>query len=157
MVTRIKWANWRHQHFQQQAVRLHIKLRLADLQSGGIEISEGKICERAAMRRLLKPGEFYLGDRNYGADHSLFAQLDEIGCGYVLRLRNESTWEVIENHPLTPAAVAGGIALDILVRLGGKGAGGIRRIIILRRPEMKEDLILVTSSASSEMKNWRNS
>ena len=58
---------------------------------------------------------------------------------------DESTWEVIENHPLTPAAVAGGITLNSLVRLGGKGAGGIRRIIILRRPEMKEDLILVTS------------
>ena len=45
-------------------MRLHIKLRLADLQPSGIAISEGKICERAAMRRLLKPGEFYLGERN---------------------------------------------------------------------------------------------
>ena len=101
-------------------MRLHIKLRLADLQPSGIEISEGKICELAAMRRLLKPGEFYLGDRNYGADHHLFAELDEIGCGYVLRLRNESTWEVTENHPLSPAAVAGGIILDAKVRLGGR-------------------------------------
>ena len=64
VVTRMQWTDWRHQHCQQQAVRLHIKLRLADLQPSGIEISEGEICERAAMCRLLKPGEFYLGDRN---------------------------------------------------------------------------------------------
>lgn len=125
VVTRMKWAAWRHQHCRQQAVRLHVKLRLVDLQPGGIEISEGKICERAAMRRLLKPGEFYLGDRNYGTDHGLFAELDEIGCGYVLRLRNESTWEMVENHPLSPAAVAGGVILDAMVRLGSRGAGGL--------------------------------
>jgi hypothetical protein len=145
VVTRMKWADWRHQNCTQQAVRLHIKLRLADCQPGGIEISEGKICERAAMRRLLKPGEFYLGDRNYGADHGLFAELDEIGCGHVLRLNNTSTWQVVENHPLPPAAVAGGILLDAMVLLGHRGAGGIRRVIVLRRPGMKEDLILVTS------------
>jgi len=125
VVTRMKWAAWRHQHCRQQAVRLHVKLRLVDLQPGGIEISEGKICERAAMRRLLEPGEFYLGDRNYGTDHGLFADLDEIGCGYVLRLRNESTWEMVENHPLSTAAVAGGVILDAMVRLGSRRAGGL--------------------------------
>ena len=145
VVSRMKWAAWRHQHGEQKAVRLHIKLRLADLQPGGLEISEGKICERAAMRRMLKPGEFYLGDRNYGADHALFGQLEEMGCGYVLRLRNESKWEVVEVHPLTPAAVAAGVTLDAMVRLGHRGAGGLRRVIVMRRPEMKEDLILVTS------------
>ena len=31
--------------------------------------------------------------------------------------------------------------------LGARGAGGVRRIVILRRPEMKEDLILITSEA----------
>ncbi len=144
VVSRMKWADWRHQHCEQKAVRLHVKLRLADLQPGGLEISEGKICERAAMRRLLKPGEVYLGDRNYGRDHALFSQLEAMGCGYVLRLRNESTWEVVERHPLTPAAAAEGVTLDAMVRLGNRGKGGIRRVIVLHRPEMKEALILVT-------------
>lgn len=152
VVTRMKWADWRHQHGEQKAVRLHIKLRLADLQpGGGLEISEGKTCERAAMRRLVKPGEFYLGDRNYGSDHALFGELEELGCGYVLRLRNESIWEVVENHPLDAAAVAGGITLDALVRLGSRGGGGLRRLVILRRPGMKEDLILVTSEPLEEL------
>ncbi len=90
------------------------------------------------MRQMLKPGEFYLGDRNYGSDFALFDELDALGCGYVLRLHNEVTWEVTEHHPLTPEAVAEGVILDAIVRLGYCGCGGTRRIIVFNRPEMKE-------------------
>lgn len=145
VVTRMKWAQWRHQHCEQKAVRLHVKLRLADEQPGGFEVTEGKICERAAMRRMLEPGEFYLGDRNYGTDFALFSELGELGCGYVLRLRNEAKWEVEQNHPLTPQAIAGGVTQDAIVRLGDRGRGGRRRVIVFRRPGMKEAVILVTS------------
>lgn len=151
VVTRMKWAEWRNQHCEQKAVRLHIKLRLADEQPDGFELTEGKVCERAAMRRMLKPGEFYLGDRNYGSDFALFKELDALGCGYVLRLRNEVTWKVVENHPLTPEAVAEGVILDATVKLGTRGRGGIRRIIVIQRPRMKEAVILVTSEPFSRL------
>jgi hypothetical protein len=145
VVTRMKWAEWRHQHCKQNAVRLHVKLRFNDDQPDDFRVTEGKICERAAMRQMLKPGEFYLGDRNYGSDFALFDELDALGCGYVLRLRNEVTWEVIEHHPLTPEAVAEGVTLDAIVKLGYRGCGGTRRIIVFKRPEMKEAVILVAS------------
>lgn len=145
VVPRMGWANWRHQHCEQKAVRLHVKLRLADLQPDGTLVTEGRICERAAMRRMLKAGEFYLGDRNYGADHGLFIELVEMGCGFVLRLRNETTWGLVGNHPIPPEAVAGGVKLDAMVRLGHRGAGGIHRVVVLERPGMKEAVMLVTS------------
>ncbi len=145
VVPRMGWANWRHQHCEQKAVRLHVKLRLADLQPDDTRVTEGKICERAAMRSMVKPGEFYLGDRNYGADHALFGELERMGCGYVLRLNNSTLWHVVQEHPLSPAAVAEGVKLDATVRLGGRGAGGLRRIIVLQRPGMKEAVVLVTS------------
>jgi hypothetical protein len=145
VVTRMGWAEWRHQHCQQNAVRLHVKLRLTDEQPGDFRLTEGKICERAAMRQMLKPGEFYLGDRNYGADFTLFDELDAMGCGYVLRLRNEVTWEVLESYPLSPEAIARGVTLDATVRLGYRGSGGIRRIVVFKGPEMTEELILITS------------
>lgn len=151
VVTRMKWAEWRHQHCEQNAVRLHVKLRFTDEQPDDFRVTEGKICERAAMRRMLKPGEFYLGDRNYGADFALFDELDALGCGYVLRMRNEVTWEVIESHPLTPEAVAQGVTLDAIVRIGNRGRGGIRRIIVFKRPEMKEEVILITSEPFDQL------
>jgi hypothetical protein len=145
VVPRMAWANWRHQHCEQKAVRLHVKLRLADLQPDGTLITEGKICERAAMRRMLRPGEFYLGDRNYGADLGLFGELEEMGCGYALRLCNGVTWEVVQHHPIPPEAVAEGVKLDAMVRLGQRGDGIPRRVIVLERPGMKEAVVLVTS------------
>jgi len=151
VVTRMKWAEWRHQHCEQKAVRLHAKLRLTDEQPDDFRVTEGKICERAAMRQMLKPGEFYLGDRYYGSDFALFDELDTLQCGYVLRLRNEVKWEVLESHSLAPEAIAGGVKLDAIVRLGHRGGGGIRRIVVMRRPEMKEDLILITSESFDEL------
>lgn len=151
VVTRMKWAQWRHQHCQQNAVRLHVKLRFSDDQPADFRVTEGKTCERAAMRQMLRPGEFYLGDRNYGADFALFDELEALGCGYVLRLRNEATWEVVEKHPLTPQAVAEGVTLDAMVRLGYRGGGGLRRIVVFKRREMKEEVILITSEPFCEL------
>jgi hypothetical protein len=147
VVTRMKWAEWRHQNSKQNAVRLHVKLRLTDDQPDDFRITEGKVCERAAMRQMLKPGEFYLGDRNYGSDFALFNLLEEKDCGYVLRLRNEVKWQVIKSHSLSPEAIAEGVSLDATVSLGHQGGGGIRRIIVFKRPEMKEELILITSES----------
>jgi hypothetical protein len=151
VVTRMEWAEWRHQHCKQNAVRLHAKLRVSDEQLDDFRVTEGKICERVAMRQMLKPGEFYLGDRNYGTDFALFSELDELDCGYVLRLRNEAKWEVIESHPLSPEAIAKGITLDATVRLGHRGGGGIRRIVVFKKPAMKEDLILITSEPVEDL------
>ena len=145
VVNRMSWAKWRYQHCQQNAVRLHVKLRLVDEQPGDFLLTEGKICERAAMRRMLTAGEFYLGDRNYGADFGLFDELDALGCGYVLRLQNTVKWEVIESHPLSPEAIAQGVTLDATVLLGHRGAGGVRRIVVFKGPKMSEELVLITS------------
>lgn len=152
VIPRMQWAKWRFQNVEQNAVRLHIKLRLADAQPVESEISEGKICERAAMRRMLKPGEFYLGDRNYGADHGLFAELEEMGCGYLLRLNNTTILEeVVEAYPLSPEAVAHGITCDALMHIGASGRGGVRRVVRFQRPGMKEEVILVTSEPHGEL------
>jgi hypothetical protein len=147
VVRRMNWAQWREQHCVQRAVRLHLKLRLSDLAPAGTLISAGNICERAAMRRMLKVGEFYVGDRNYGADHALFDELKTLGCGFVLRLNNQAIYAIVESYPLSAAAVAGGIVLDALVRLGHRGRGGLQRIVIKHTPQMSEALILVTSES----------
>jgi hypothetical protein len=46
----------------QNAVRLHVKRRFTDDQPADFRVdAEGKVCERSAMRKMLKSGEFYLG------------------------------------------------------------------------------------------------
>jgi hypothetical protein len=147
VVRRMDWAEWREQHGIQRAVRLHLKLRLGDLAPAATLITPGNICERAAMRQMIKAGEFYLGDRNYGADYALFDELKARLCGFVLRLNNQAVYQIVESYPLSAAAVAGGIVLDAMVLLGHRGAGGLQRLVIKKTPQMKEELILVTSES----------
>ncbi len=151
VVTRMGWAEWRTQHGVQRAVRLHLKLRLSDLQPAEVEIGPGKVCERAAMRRMFKPGEFYLGDRNYGAEFAVFDELDASDCGFVLRMSNTIKWTVMEEYPLTDEAKAKGVILDALVLLGHRGGGGERRIVVKRTAAMTEDLVLVVSETPAEL------
>jgi hypothetical protein len=40
------------------------------------------------------------------------------------------------------AALADGIVLDAMVRLGHRGGGGLQRILIKQTPQMKEALIM---------------
>lgn len=145
VVPRMGWAQWRFQDVEQRAIRLHVKLRLADLQPDQTQLAPARVCERAAMRRMLKPGEFYLGDRNYGADHSLFGELEAMGCGYLMRLDNRSILKSVESYPVPPAAVAAGVVSDAKMLIGERGKGGTRRVVVVRKPGMEQDILLVTS------------
>lgn len=151
VVPRMQWARWRHQHVEQRAVRLHVKLRLADQQPTGVLITPGKTCERAALRTAIEPGEFYLGDRYYGEDYSMFEQLRSAGCGFVLRLRNDAVIKVLNERALSAEAVRQGVILDAEVMLGGRQAKGPWRVVIFQRPGMKEKVILVVSPECAQL------
>lgn len=153
VLPRMKWAQWRHQHKDQNAVRLHVKLRLADQQPDAGTILEGaKGCERSALRLRLQPGEFYLGDRYYGEDYAFFEQLRQKGCGFVIRLRNSSRYEVIgEVRRLDEAALSQGVRVDATVRLGHRGKGGEWRLIEFQKPGMTEPVRLVCSEECVEL------
>jgi len=69
VVPRMGWATWRHQHTEQRAVRLHLKLRVLDQAPVEARVTSGDTCERAALRESLQAGEIYLGDRYYGEDY----------------------------------------------------------------------------------------
>jgi len=153
VLPRMQWAHWRHQNKAQNAVRLHVKLRLADLQpDAGTILEPAKGCERAALRRRLNPGEFYLGDRYYGEDYQLFEQMRQKGCGFVIRLLNTSRYTIEgEAAKLDEAARAQGVKLDAKVRLGHRGKGGTWRIIEFQKPGMAEMVRLVCSEECCDL------
>ena len=151
VIPRMQWAHWRHQSIEQKALRLHVKLRLCDLQPTSAIITTGKTCERAALRASLAPGEFYLGDRYYGEDYGFFEQLRAVGCGFVLRVRNEAIITVVREHPLSAQAAAQGVSLDAEVMLGSRHDKGPWRVVKFQRPGMKEAVILITSEECAQL------
>lgn len=152
VVPRMRWAHWRDLRGQQQkAVRLHVKLRLADLQPTSAIITPGRRCERAALREQVKPGEFYIGDRYYGEDYALFEQLQQQGCGFLMRLRNEAVIHVLESHPLSAEAAAQGVRLDARVELGHRQRKGPWRVVAFCKPGMQQEIIVVTSEETEAL------
>jgi hypothetical protein len=151
VVPRMQWATWRHQHVEQRALRLHLKLRVWDEAPAEAKITTGDTCERAALRALLVPGEIYLGDRNYGgADFPLLAEMRAQGCDFLFRLRKNVIlhWELTEE--LEPAAQAAGITQAGLARLGERGQSGPWRVIVLERPG-EEPIYLVASACWAKL------
>ena len=146
---RMSWALWRWQHGRESAVKLHLKFNLLEEKPAGAVIAPAKRCERAVLRENLKSGEFYVGDRYYGEHYAFFDEMKEEGCGFVLRLRQEAAFEVIEEYALTDADRSAGVSFDGWVRLGrGRKPTFVR---LVRVPTEGGELLLVTDKPREEL------
>jgi hypothetical protein len=149
---RMDWAEWRHQKKTQRAVRLHLKFNLLRGEPGEASITPGRTCERAAFKKMVRPGEFYVGDRNYGRDYKLLEYLGDNDCGYLMRLCESAVQTLVEELPLSDADRAAGVVSDRIVRLGAK-KGSHRapvRVLRIEKEELDEPVILVTNRLDPE-------
>jgi hypothetical protein len=146
---RMAWAVWRWQHGRESALKAHVKFNLLEEKPVGVTITPAKLCERAAWRTQWQAGEFYVGDRYYGEDYALFGELSAAGCSYVLRLRQEAVFTVVEEFPLTPADRAASVTFDGLVRLGARPKHEPVRLVRVQTEE--GELLLVTSQPPGEL------
>jgi hypothetical protein len=103
-----------------RAVRLHVSFQLCDDKPVRAQVTPGRVCERKSLRQQLESGATYVGDRYYGEDYKLFAELATQGCRFVLRLRDEA---VVQNEaalPLSEADRTARVSGDAWARLGGQ-------------------------------------
>jgi len=149
VLPRMTWAVWRHQGKPQSALKLHLKFNILGKIPTQAVLTPGKKCERAVLRQHLRAGEFYVADRYFGEDYALFAELAARGCSYVIRLRQEATWEVEKEFPLTEADRAAGVLSDRLVRLGARTKTGPLRLV--RIATEQGPLFLLTDKSAAEL------
>ena len=93
---RMAWALWRYQHGKQSALKLHLKFNVCEEKPVEALVTSARCCERAVLREQLVAGEFYVGERYFGEDYALFSELERAGCSYLLRLRQEACFCVVE-------------------------------------------------------------
>lgn len=113
------------------AVRLHLSLHLLEDKPARAQITPGKTCERKAWKADWEKGAAYVGDRYFAEDYRLLSQLEDHGCRYVLRLRDEAVVNVEEELPVSPGDTAAGITRQAWVRLGARPAGQSRRVRVV--------------------------
>jgi hypothetical protein len=103
-------VKWRlHTHFE---VDRHVPLRIDITRAGG-----GTDDERAVLERTIAVDRLYVMDRGY-AKFRLFNKIVAAQSSYVCRIRDNSAWEVIEERPLSPEAVAERVTQDAIITLG---------------------------------------
>ena len=146
-VARMVWAQWRSQNTEQSAVRLHLKFHVFGGHPADASVTGARRCERKALEEMMSPGEFYVGDRNYGRDYQMLKRLGEAECGYIFRMANNANMTVIEELPLDDEDGAAGVVSDQRVQLGARKCWhhGPVRVIRIEKPDLREPLILVTN------------
>ena len=150
VVPRMKWAQYGGgRGGQTQAVRLHLKLRVSDGTPAAGLISRGKLCERKALARQLRPGEIYIGDRYYGADYRRLAAMEKQGCGFLVRLRASADLRWENEEPLSDAERAAGLVRAGRATRGADERGPWRSVRI--EAAGKEPVLLAASACFEEM------
>jgi hypothetical protein len=101
--------------------RLHMQLDLETFLPRKMELAgarnAGKNRENNVLRGSLTAGLCYVGDGNY-ADRVLFEDIVTIGSSYVIRMRENCVFTVLEERLLSQEALDANIVRDAVVRLG---------------------------------------
>lgn len=128
-------VKWRlHTQFE---VERYVPTQIDVTRNGG-----GAADEKAVLERNVESDHCYVMDRGY-AKFALFNKIHRSGSSYVCRLRDNSSYEVIEERPLSEAAKAAGIVFDGTVRLGASSKADaqpdhpIRLVLIKTTPHVK--------------------
>lgn len=117
-------------------VRFHLSFHLWEEEPAKVTVTPGKVCERKVWRQQLEPGASYVGDRYFGEDFKMFRRLEELGCQFVLRLRDEPVFQEEVQTPLSPEELKAGILSDSWGRLGSRKRYHTQRlrVITVRKP-----------------------
>jgi hypothetical protein len=110
---RMVWAVWQDE--RHRAAKLHLAFSVVRHVPVGATLTAGNGSEREELRRLVQPGGFYVLDRGY-IDYDLFRALHQLPCSFVARLQARAAYEVQQEQPLSPAAVAAGVLSDCWIR-----------------------------------------
>lgn len=146
---RMAWAVWRTQKKTQRAVKLEIKFHVLTQVPQLPVVAPGKTCERKLWRQQWVPGDFYLGDRYYAEDYGIFDELAQMGCSYIIRLRDEAVVNWEQELPLSPADRQAGVVREGWATLGCRQKYQSRRVRVVE-VQMAKGLLRLVSDCGPE-------
>ncbi len=100
--------------------------------------NSGKAEEKNMLRKRLSADHCYILDRWY-AQFQLFDDIHAIGSSYVCRIRDNSSWQVLEQRTLSPEASAANVVSDALVELGSsyQPQHQVRVVLVKTTPNLR--------------------
>lgn len=110
---RMAWALW--QDATHRAAKMHVAFSVFAHTPMAASVTSGNGSERDELRKLVQPGGFYVADRGY-ADYSMFRDFDEQGVRFLIRIQENSAYEVAEERTLTKEDREAGVVEDLILR-----------------------------------------
>lgn len=101
-----------------KAFKLHTQFELLKGVPVRMDVTCGNANERDVLESTLQPERVYVMDRGY-VKFELFRRIVDAGSSFVCRMRENTSFDVIEEHALSDEAVDADITRDVRVRLGG--------------------------------------
>jgi hypothetical protein len=108
------WALWNLD--TNRAARLHLHFEVFKSVPIKAKITAGQGCEKKALHTMLEGGRFYVLDRGY-EQFRLFQAIVDAQSSFVCCVRDQMTWTVLQQHPLSEAAGSAGVVFDATVDL----------------------------------------
>ncbi len=143
---RMAWAEYGvGRDGEAKGVRLHLRFNLVESKPEDLKVQRGKSCERRALRQMCQPGQINVGDRFYGEDYKLFADVDRQGGFFVFRLRESAVLNVEEELPLTPEDQAAGVVRHLWATLGATDALRSIRVRVVEIRTTEQHIFLATN------------
>jgi hypothetical protein len=126
-------------------VRLHLRFNLVQGKPEDAQVQRGKSCERRALREMCLPGQINVGDRYYGEDYKLFADVEGKGGFFVFRFRESAVLNPEEEVPVTAEDRAAGVVRHLWATLGATEAMRSIRVRVVEIRTVEQHLFLVTN------------
>jgi len=106
---RMAWALWKDS--EHRGVKLHLHFDIFCGIPLDASITHASASETEQMRAMLRPGRLYVIDRGY-LDHELYRRIIEAGSSFIGRIKDNGSYEVESDCPLSTADHAAGVVSD---------------------------------------------
>jgi len=129
------WALWLDD--EHRAAKMHLEFDIRKSVPVRAEVTDANTNEKNNLRKSLDMNKFYVLDAGYG-QYSLFEDIRKAGSNFIVRLRDNAVWQIIEERSITESDRLASVQRDMIVRLGSPQcqddlSSNVRVIEIYRR------------------------
>jgi hypothetical protein len=119
---KMAWALWLDP--QHRAAKMHVHFDVLKGVPVETTVTTANDSETEQLRATLQAQRLYVIDRGY-AEYQLFQDIVDARSDFIGRIRDNAVWTVVEERPLTAAALAAGVRSDRIVWLGCPQSGRV--------------------------------
>ena len=146
---KMAWALFRTQS-PKRGVKMHLQFDILRQAPTQVSVTKAMGSEKKELRKFLQPNKLYVTDRGY-VDYSLFQKIHEAQSFFVARIKDNSSFQVNQDCPLTPEAQAAGVLRDQKIILGSAYTEGaltapVRRLEIQDPDRPESSILLLTNT-----------